>query len=77
MAKAYDLINSNIENLCKLQKIGINSLTTLTDYQTIYSIYLGFSNIKENTLRVQYTAEKSKVSTAQVYKIINVMQKNI
>ena len=77
MERVVDLIKPNNESLYKLRKAGILSIDILTDYYSIYQVYLGYSNVKEKMVRYSMTAEKSKVSMTSVRRIINLMEKKI
>lgn len=77
MARVVDLIKPNNETLFKLRKVGILSLDVLTDYYSIYQIYLGYSNVSEKMVRYSMVAEKTKTSITTVRRIINIMEKQI
>ena len=77
MAKVVEILKNNNENFFKLRKLGVRSLDTLTDYYSIYQVYLGYSNIKKKMLRRTYTAEKTKVSEGTVERVVALMEKVI
>ena len=77
MARAVDLIKENCETLFRLRRIGVKNIDNLTDYYSIYQIYLGYDNVKEKMVRYSMTAEKSKVSTQSVISIVKLMEKQI
>ena len=77
MARAVDLIKENCETLFRLRRIGIKNIDNLTDYYSIYQIYLGYDNVKEKMVRYSMTAEKSKVSTQSVISIVKLMERKI
>lgn len=77
MARAVDLIKENCETLFRLRRIGIKNIDNLTDYYSIYQIYLGYDNVKEKMVRYSMTAEKSKVSTQSVISIVKLMERQI
>ncbi len=77
MARAVDIIKENCETLFRLRRIGIKNIDNLTDYYSVYQIYLGYDNVKEKMVRYSMTGEKAKVSTQSVISIVKLMERQI
>lgn len=76
MERVIDVINTNLDVINVLLKIGRVPLSLMNDYE-IYSMYLANENEPEKMKRYQKVAKYYKVSVNTVRKAVREMEKKI
>lgn len=76
MERVIDVINTNLDVINVLLKIGRVPLSLMNDYE-IYSMYLANENEPEKMKRYQKVANYYKVSVNTVRKAVREMEKKI
>jgi hypothetical protein len=75
--QVHNFIQKNQKEFMKIRLLKNINLNSFLDYYHVYLIYLGYGKKEKKGVRIEWTAEKCKLSFSSVKNIISLMEKEL